>query len=102
MLYKICATSIYIPIGEKFDELLEAFPCIKDFGFTKLPREVPTGSWIRDENRKRIWQPGPPKIVYDPYIELNTLEDLDRFMKAVDESLIISPGEIEIYDTWRE
>ena len=102
MLYEICATSIWISTGEEFDRLLEAFPCLKYFGFTKIPREVPTGAWIWDESHRQIWQPGPPKIVYDPYIELNSLEDLDRFMKAVDESLVIRPGAIEIYDTWRE
>lgn len=102
MLYRIRATSTW-GIEDKYEELLKEYPCLTDFGFQKVPESMPTGCWIFDENGyAKLWQEGPPKIVYYPAIEINTLEDLTRLHKAVHQELIFSEDSIEIYDTWRE
>lgn len=40
--------------------------------------------------------------VNTPGIEFNTLEELIAFSKEVEHPLIVTDGEIEIYDDWRE
>lgn len=102
MFYQIESSTIWVSGKEAASKLLEEYPQLRNFGFCEKPRSVPTGCWIRDENNNCIWQEGEPRIVYDPYIELHSLEDLERLMKEVEEPLVVSPGVIEIYDGYRE
>ena len=102
MVYEISASSLWCWTKEECERLLKKFPCLTDFGFGIAEKSKPTGSYIRDENGKHIWQEGPPKIQYLPYIEIHTLEDLNNLYDAVDASLVYSSGHIEIYDTYRE
>lgn len=102
MVYEISASSLRCWTKEECERLLKKFPCLTDFGFGIAEKSKPTRSYIRDENGKHIWQEGPPEIQYLPYIELNTLDDLERLTKTVGESLVYSSGSIEIYDTYRE
>lgn len=98
MLYRIRATSCEWWTEDVYEELLEEYPCLTDFGFQKVPESISTGSWVRDEYGLAIlWQEGPPKTVYYPAIE-----DLTKLHKAVNQELIFSEDSIEIYDSWRE
>lgn len=87
----------------KNEKMLGKYPCLKDFGYKEVERSVPTGYWIKDEYGYSIlWQEGPNRIVYDPVIEINSLEELISLINAVDCELVISDTTIEIYDSYRE
>ena len=79
------------------DEVLEAYPCLKDYNF-----EDP----LKDNAKATVYRPA--------WITINSMEELFEFMAKVGESIIISgnspmndnPNEleysIEIYDGYRE
>ena len=98
MIFNICSVLYWSK-----EEVIQHYPCLKNFGYKEVERSVPTGYWIKDENGySKLWQEGPPKIVYDPVIELNSLEELDELIKAVGTGIVVHNGEIEIYDGYRE
>lgn len=106
MRYRILATCVYDRYHEG-TQLVDRYPCLRDFGFTIEERATPTKIWVTDECGKLIWQEGPPKTRQIPYIDINSLEDLDRLRDAVKNQLIYGYGsngelEIEIYDGYRE
>lgn len=79
MLYRICATSIWENTkNEEAKKLLSEYPCLNDFG------------WKLVETDHR------------PYIEINSLEELQKLQAAVEHPLIFTEDEIEIYDDYRE
>ena len=82
MLYKIEATSIHC--YNKKDEgerILKRYPCLDNFGFR-----------IEKKN----------ETICEPYIELDSLDELNELMFELNELLVLTPGIIEIYDTYRE
>lgn len=86
--------------------IIEHYPCLKDFGFeNKEVEAVVHHEFIRDENGKVIVQPiyGIKKI---PFVNIDSLEQLNEFIKTVDTPIIISEVDciygIEIYDDYRE
>ena len=84
------------------EKLVEKYPCLKDFGFEVVEYEEPLKTWTWDENGKRILQIYGKKIIREPYVTIESLERLLELRFAVDEPLIITEDEIEIYDGYRE
>lgn len=85
MLYKIEATSIHC--YNKKDEgerILKRYPCLDNFGFRIGEKNDGTG------------------IIHEPFVELYTLDELNELMFELNEPLVLTPGIIEIYDTYRE
>ena len=83
--------------------MLEKYPCLIEHGYKEVEREVPTGLWVRDvDGKTRIWQEGPNRIVHEPVVEINSLEELISLINAVNCELVISDTDIEIYDGYRE
>jgi hypothetical protein len=90
------------------DQLLEMYPCLKEFGFIVEDVKRTARKWIRDENGERIMQEYERTISL-PYIFIDSLEDLIKLQKAVDNELVFGPTIdcsdgyfIEIYDGCRE
>lgn len=85
------------------DELLEDYPCLKNYGF-----EVGTESYerkrkIKDEAGVYIEQVDTvTRTAF--YITINSLEELTRLCEELDEPIIIDceGTAIEIYDSYRE
>lgn len=102
MIYEISASSLWCWDKEECDNLLKKYPCLNHFGFKVEEKSKPTGKYVRDENGNRIWQEGPPRIYYKPTIKIDTLDDLNKLIEAVDSSLVYTSDTIEIYDTYRE
>lgn len=96
MLYRIASTSCY-----RDERLIEDYPCLKDFGWKLTEYTRTQRTRIFDENNKAIYQE-IPKTLYKPYIEINTLEELQKLKAAVQNPLIFMEDEIEIYDDYRE
>lgn len=96
MLYRITATATYSD-----ERLLDAYPCLKDFGWQLVECVRTLRTRIFDENGKAIYQE-IPKIHFRPYIEINSLEDLQKLQATVEQPLIFTEDEIEIYDGYRE
>lgn len=102
MLYRIFSSTIWC--SDKDNEvvkILSEYPCLKDFGMRLVEYEEQTFVRIRDENGNYISQP-VTKAFHRIYIELNTLEDLQKLQAAIDQPLIFFGDEIEIYDGYRE
>lgn len=79
MLYRITASGTY-----RDGRLLDEYPCLKEFGWKLIEH---------GEN---------PFMRYTAFIEINTLEDLQKLQAAVEDPLIFTEDEIEIYDDYRE
>ncbi len=102
MLYRICATGIWSSNkDEESEELLCEYPCLKDFGWRLVEYVDVEYTRIRDENGDWISQ-HIPTTRHRPYIEINSLEELQKLQAAVQNSLIFTEDEIEIYDDYRE
>jgi hypothetical protein len=103
MTYKIEATSIWCANRkDECERILKRFPCLENFGFRIEEKTIPTSFRIKDENGESIWQECGTKTIYEPYVELDTLDELNELMFELNELLVLSPGIIEIYDTYRE
>lgn len=103
MLYRVEVTSIWCSNKkDECEQIIKRYPCLKNFGFRIEEKTEPVCYPIRDENNKRIWQEDGTKTIYEPYIELETLDDLNELIFELNENLVLSTGIIEIYDTYRE
>lgn len=95
MIFKITRTSIW---GDYKDR-----PPYKDAKWNEVIKIRTQNIW--DENGKRITQE-TSYITGFWTIEINSIEDLVKLSKKLDEDLVLIPGEnineIEIYDTYRE
>lgn len=89
MKYRIESSGFY----DNAERILKHYPCVKDFGYEE---EV-------ESNKYRTKHVG--------YVNIESLEELDRFMTAVDAPIIIMNSNtnevdhvpsIEIYDSYRE
>lgn len=104
MEFKIESSSWYKP-----EELLEHYPCLKDYSFRTEEIQVPRTVKFRDENGNLMTQEmtATRKI---PYVHITSLANLMKFMKDVGYPVIVSNTDsydspihtIEIYDDWRE
>lgn len=102
MLYRICAASIWENTKNKeAKKLLSEYPCLNNFGWKLVEYVDNQHTRIRDENGKWIYQV-IPKTDHRPYIEINSLEELQKLQAAVEHPLIFTEDEIEIYDDYRE
>jgi hypothetical protein len=82
MLYRIEATSIYcFNKKDECERILKRYPCLNSFGFR-----------IEKKN----------EMIYESYIELDSLDELNELMFELDTLIVLSPGIIEIYDECRE
>lgn len=106
MRFRIEATSIWSN-ATAHEKLIKEYPCLQNFGYEVETTTKIKKTWINDECGNRIWQKGPETIVHTPYVNLNSLEDLNRLYEAVANPLIYSGDisdypTIEIYDGFRE
>jgi hypothetical protein len=103
MLFKIEATSIYCyNKKDECEKILKQYPCLNNFGFRIEEKTEPKRHMIRDENNEHILQEDGTKTIYEPYVELDSLDELNELMFELNECLVLTPGIIEIYDTYRE
>ena len=89
------------------EELIEEYPCLHNFGYEEETVTKSTKIWIRDECGNRMWQEGPPRTEYISYININSIEELNRLCEAVANPLVYDGSRhdcptIEIYDGYRE
>ena len=98
MKFKITSSSY----SNNFEKIIKEYPCLKDFGFEVAEYEVPLKTRTRDECGKRIFQIYGKNIIREPYVTIESLERLLALKSAVEEPLIITEDEIEIYDGYRE
>lgn len=102
MLYRICATVVWDSNKDKkCEKLLCEYPCLKDFGWRLVEYVDVSYTRIQDENGELISM-HTPKIFHRPYIEINSLEELQKLQVAVQNPLIFTEDAIEIYDGYRE
>lgn len=89
----------------KFEELVEHYPYLLNFGFKVVENTYHTRAKTRvfDECGKLIdqWR-DVERTTRVPYIVINSLDELLDLKEAVHESLIIGDTDIEIYDGYRE
>lgn len=90
------------------DQLLKKYPCLNEFHFIVEDVKRTARKLIRDENGEYIMQEYERTISL-PFIFINSLEDLVKLQKAVDEELVFGPTIdysdgyfIEIYDGCRK
>ena len=95
MLYRITASAT------QDQKLLVNYPCLKDLGYKDKEVIKERRTRIIDENGKAIYQL-MPKTFYEPGIEINSLEELQKLQAAIQYPLIFTGDEIEIYDGSRE
>lgn len=101
MLYKIVSVD-NSPRSEKHcQDLLDEYPCLANFGWKIVEYIENCYEEFLDEYGRAIYRRGP-KTCYRPYIEINTLEELQKLQAAVQNPLIFTEDEIEIYDNYRE
>ena len=86
---------------EKIDKFKNTPPCK---GAILIEEDVPVITKIRDENGRLIdFFTGKTAHKYHWEIDLNTIEELMKFLSEADHEAIFSKeGTIEIYDTYRE
>lgn len=102
MLYKISSSAIWSSDKDEESELLlSEYPCLKDFGWRLVEYVDVEYTRIRDENGEWISQ-HIPTTRHRPYIEINSLEELQKLQATIEHPLIIDEDEIEIYDDYRE
>lgn len=102
MRFKIESSSYF----DTNDELLEEYPCLKDFGFEVEKKTIVRFEKIKDDKGKILKQEYE-KPIYTPYIYIYGLEELRQLRKSVKHCLIIDwddedEASIEIYDGYRE
>ena len=102
MKFKVSATSVWdFDSHEPKTKLIKEYPCLKNFGFENILFEKPVRNRIRDEEGRLITQFSyEPR--YDTYITIDTIEQLLELIKVVENPLVITENEIEIYDGYRE
>ena len=88
--------------SNNFEKIIKEYPCLKDFGFEVVEYEVPLKTWTWDENGMRILQIYGKETIRKPYVTIESLEQLLALKSAIEEPLIITEDEIEIYDGYRE
>lgn len=86
---------------ETIDKFKNTPPCK---GAVLIEEDVQVTTKIRDENGRLIdFLTGETGYKYHWEIELNTIEDLMKFLSEAEHETIFSKdGTIEIYDTYRE
>ena len=105
MKYEICSTCRWNP-----DKLLEKYPMLNNFGFEAVDKQetfkriVP----VLDENGDQITQiQDCSRTVRRGYVTLYTLEQLNELIHTIEEKIVITPMDddiyrVEIYDGYRE
>ena len=90
-------------LNSEIDKLHEHYPILDNFGFEVTEFREPYRIPIRDENGKRMFQEAY-RTKQKAFINIDSLEQLMAFIKAVDCEIIIFNHEpaIEIYDGYRE
>ena len=85
------------------DKLLDVYPCLTDFGFGVDEKLYPKISRVKDEYGKYITSESYA-IKREPFVEINTLEELLELIRLVDNEVIVNndPATIEIYDGYRD
>ena len=98
--YMYVKTSSWWP-KETIDEFKNNPPCE---GAILIEEDIQVTTKIRDENGRLIdFLTGKTAHKYHWEIELNTIEELMKFLSEADHEAIFSKeGTIEIYDTYRE
>lgn len=90
MKFKICTVDIW----NDPEKIAAEYPCVNDFGFESEALTITYPNTGRTIERVQ------------PYVNIDNLEKLLEFCKAVEQPLIISLDgdipEIEIYDSYRE
>ena len=86
------------------DKLLEVYPCLTDFGFGVDEKHYPKITRVKDERGKPITQQNGFATKREPFVEINTLEELLELIRLVDNEVIVNndPATIEVYDGYRE
>lgn len=90
-------------LTSEIDKLIEHYPVLDDFGLEVVEFQEKYKIPIRDENGKRMYQEAY-RHKQKAVVNIDSLEQLMAFIKAVDCEIIIFCGEpiIEIYDGYRE
>lgn len=88
----------------EIDEMMERYPCLVNFGLEIEKKEEPKYHRIKDENGKPLIFEYGNKVTYIPYIQIDDLDTLIKFTKAVSHKIVFDGEEnlIEIYDGYRE
>ena len=83
-------------------KLIKEYPCLKEYGFEleKIVTKYTRGT-VQDDEGNTL-EVERCKVSYKPYIIINSLEELMKFIKDVDNELVIREDYIEIYDGYRE
>lgn len=86
------------------EKMIEQYPCLANFGLEIEKKEEPKYCKIKDENGKPLLFEYGTKMTYTPYIDINNIDTLVEFTKAVDCCIIFDGRDatIEIYDGYRE
>lgn len=105
MKFRITATSIWS--WSDYDELIEKYPSLLNYGFEVEEKQVPvSGCWTRDENGNSIWQETDrTRSSFTPYIYVDSLEQLIELIENLEDdvrTIVLTEYEIEIYDGYRE
>lgn len=98
MKFKVCTVWYH----NNPSKIASEYPCVNDFGFSHE-----AVSEIREFRKRSTRELVTETYTYDqPYVTINSLEDLLKFTKDVEHPIIISLDEdipeIEIYDDYRE
>ena len=87
-------------------KIIDEYPCLTKYGYERIDVERDSMRAIRDENGNFIMQKIGTYFVPTCYVTINTLEELDQFIKDVDCHVIVdttgSEPYLEIYDGYRE
>lgn len=101
MRFKIESSSYF----DTNEELLEEYPCLKDFGFEIEKKVYIKTTKIRDDEGN-ILEQEYEKPIFTPYIYIYGLEELRQLRNSTKHCLIIDwnddEASIEIYDGYRE
>lgn len=86
-----------------YDKMLEVYPCLKDFGFDVEEKIYQKVSRVKDIHGEYITQENYVGVL-EPFVVINTLEELLELIRLLDEEVIVNddPATIEIYDGYRE
>lgn len=90
-------------------ELLEEYPCLKDYGFIieESEEKAKRREKIRDVDGGVLWQTSEyVRTVRTPYVNIDSIEQLLKLTKDVGHCVIVDGRNdefsIEIYDGYRE
>ena len=87
------------------EEILEKYPCIKKYGLSIEPRYENNVEYSYDYDNKEMTRIEGLVMVFDLYLDIDTMERLFYLRCDLDQELIIAsydPCIIEIYDGYRE